>query len=171
MHKILARKSSNDWMICRMSVLDCVLDQTIGTRLLIMNQKYFYLWEQDFHQLDVIHMASLILVIIGLSNVFTCRLRWWLFAWWHKAITSNSANLCSVKSFGVNFMDVLIKTKQFWLQKIHLRISVKWQPLCLSLSVLVKQHRLTRIDFTNILHVTSTHWILNKINKCRLIFS
>ena len=55
-----------------------------------------------------------------------------------QAIIWTNAGILLIRTFGTNFSEILSEIHTFSFKKIHLQISfAKWQPFCLSLSVLI----------------------------------
>ena len=53
-----------------------------------------------------------------------------------QAIIWTNAGILLIGPLGTNFYEILIKIHTFLLKKIHLKMSEKWRPFCLSLNVL-----------------------------------
>ena len=57
---------------------------------------------------------------------------------WRQAIIWTNAAILLIGSLGTNFRDILIDILAFSFKRMHLKISsVKWQPFCLGLNVLI----------------------------------
>ena len=55
----------------------------------------------------------------------------------HQAIIWTNTGLLSIGSTQTYFSDILIKIQQFWLKKIHVKMSsTRWRSSCLDLNVL-----------------------------------
>ena len=85
------------------------------------------------HWGHLMHLCASKLTIIGSDNAFSpeqCQ-----------AIIWTNAGILLIGPLWTNFSEIFIEILTFSLKKIHLKmLSVKWQPFCLGLCMLISQH-------------------------------
>ena len=76
----------------------------------------------------VTHICVSKLTIIGSNNG--------LSPGWHQAIIWTNAGMLLTGPLGTNFSEIFIEIHIFSFRKMHLKMSGKWRPFCLSLNII-----------------------------------
>ena len=64
-----------------------------------------------------------------------------LLSGWRHAIISTNAEILLIGPLGTNINEILSEIWKFSLKKMQLKMSMKWQPFCLHLNVLIRKSK------------------------------